>query len=607
MTGHTPDEESDTGACSGRLGDVNGVRTDAVLAGRYRLRRRLGAGGMSVVWLAYDRVLERPVAIKVLSGTGHTDRIRTEARAVARLVHPHVVNVFDYAETTTPDGTVLPFVVMELVDGESLAERLRTGPLPWPTAVRLAGEVADALAAAHERGIVHRDVTARNVLLTDTGAKVVDFGISVAAGTPDSEPGENTIVGTPAYLSPERLAGLPVEPAADVYSLGVLLHVLLTGDSPFGGETTGDVALSHWYGPPAPLPAIPGLPPEVDRLRRRCLAKRAKDRPAAAELATALAALATASPSDTAFPSDTASSDVPPSPEVAAPGDRPSPEPAALSELPPPTRVEGSVPHPVGATTARPEDAAGAVPRAVEDVAAPSRPVVDGSAPPARSVDHTAPGTDGAVPAGAAAQRVPADATVPGGHVEVTRELPVVPASHRPARRGRRRTLAVLGAVTVLAAAGGSGAAVLLRSEPDPAPTTATPVTDRLVPSRGTERPSRPSRSATRSAAPSPSRTPVAEGCRVRVTIGSTWDTGYSATIRFTPSRTGWTLGFRLPPGQKVASLWNGRYTTRGRTVTVQNASWNARGDAEVGLTVSGRTGAGGPGAFTLDGTACPA
>jgi eukaryotic-like serine/threonine-protein kinase len=277
-------------------GGVSGLRVDTVLAGRYRLRRLLGAGGMSMVWQAYDRVLERAVAIKVLATDragepAFRQRVRAEARAAAKLVHPHVVNVYDYAETIGPDGAVLPFVVMEMVDGQSLEQRLAAGPLEWPLAVRIAAQTAGALAAAHERGVVHRDVTAGNVILTGTGAKVVDFGISAAIGDRDTEPGTTQLLGTPAYLAPERLGGLPVAPAADVYSLGVLLHTMLAGTTPFDGDTTTAVTRAHWYRPPAPLPPIAGLPPEVDRLRRHCLAKRARDRPTAADLAAALTAL----------------------------------------------------------------------------------------------------------------------------------------------------------------------------------------------------------------------------------------------------------------------------------------------------------------------------
>jgi serine/threonine-protein kinase len=250
------------------------------LAGRYRLIERLGAGGMSVVWRAYDEVLGRQVAVKVLAGDFATapafrDRIRREAQAVARLSHPGITNVFDYGEAVGEDGVTVPFVVMELVDGVSLADRLAQGPLPWRSALDIAGQVADALATAHARGLVHRDVTPGNVMLTDSGVKVVDFGISAIEGEHEG----SQLLGTPAYLSPERLAGAPARPAADVYCLGVLLCQLLTGQTPVGGRLPVGVA---------------GLPRDVPALVELCLAADPAARPEAAVLALRLRALSTA-------------------------------------------------------------------------------------------------------------------------------------------------------------------------------------------------------------------------------------------------------------------------------------------------------------------------
>jgi serine/threonine-protein kinase len=173
------------------------------LAGRYRLLDRRGAGGMSEVWRAHDRVLDREVAVKVLD-TDHVadpdlpQRIRIEARSAARLRHPNVVAVHDYGETE--EGA--PYVVMELVDGRSLATVLRDGALPWRPAVTICAQVAAALAAAHDRAIVHRDVKPRNVMVTPDGVKLVDFGISATVGEADGVGGE--VFGTPAYLAPER-------------------------------------------------------------------------------------------------------------------------------------------------------------------------------------------------------------------------------------------------------------------------------------------------------------------------------------------------------------------------------------------------------------------
>ncbi|MEK8105933.1 protein kinase [Micromonospora sp. M12] len=167
---------------------------------RYVLHERIGLGGMSEVWRGDDEVLGRPVAIKVLAGQFATDpqlraTIQREARAAARLTHPHVTQVYDYAEATLSGGVVVPYLVMELVEGHNLADRLRTGPLPWPEAVRVAGQIAAALAAAHRIGVVHRDVKPGNVMLTDTGAKVLDFGIAALGGL-DSQSGE-PLMGTP--------------------------------------------------------------------------------------------------------------------------------------------------------------------------------------------------------------------------------------------------------------------------------------------------------------------------------------------------------------------------------------------------------------------------
>jgi serine/threonine-protein kinase len=258
--------------------------------------------------------------VKVLAGPAAADpefraRVRAEARSAARLVHPHVVTVYDYAEVSVPvrptgadDGpvlmslSVLPFVVLELVDGVSLEHRLAAGPLPWPEAVRLTAQIAAALAAAHDKGIVHRDVTAGNVLLTADGAKVIDFGISAMIGSPDPEPVSNAVLGTPGYLAPERLDGSAVAPESDLYSLGVLLDAMLTGQLPD----------EH---PPTDPPAVPGLPSDVDDLRRLCRSTDPSARPTAAELATKLSEVDTGTES----PDEPQDHQDPPAPRVTLP------------------------------------------------------------------------------------------------------------------------------------------------------------------------------------------------------------------------------------------------------------------------------------------------
>ena len=272
-----------------------------LLAGRYRLVERLGAGGMSVVWRGFDEVLGRQVAIKVLPPSTSADpsfrrRLRAEAQAAARLTHPNITNVYDYGEATTADGEPVPYVVMELVDGESLAAVLaRVRMLPWPTAVRLSAEVAAALASAHSRGIVHRDVTPANVMLTPAGAKVVDFGISALIGENDTDP-DGSLMGTPAYLAPERLEGGQVSPATDVYAVGLLIYRMLIGQLPWDVGTTTALLRAHQYVEPEPLPPVEGLPASVEALVARCLEKRPSDRPSSAELASVLAGISAGAP-----------------------------------------------------------------------------------------------------------------------------------------------------------------------------------------------------------------------------------------------------------------------------------------------------------------------
>lgn len=235
------------------------------LGGRYQLVAPLGSGGMSTVWRAVDLVLDRPVAVK-LPRDGWpeelTPRLREEAKAAASLAHPHITGVYDYGEAELPDGERLPYVVMELLDGESLATRLARGPLPWRDAAVLGAQLADALAAAHAAGVVHRDVKPGNVLLTPTGAKLLDFGIAFTAAARERSGDGGPVLGTPDYAAPELLGGAAPTPAADIYSLGVLLRACLPDDDQ--------------------------VPQEIERLVRRCLDERPEARPTAAEAADVL-------------------------------------------------------------------------------------------------------------------------------------------------------------------------------------------------------------------------------------------------------------------------------------------------------------------------------
>jgi hypothetical protein len=271
--------------------------TTRSLGGRYRLIEPLGTGGMSVVWRAHDEVLDRPVAVKLLASrfagdTAFRERLRAEAQAAARLAHPNITSVYDYGESVSLSGTPVPYVVMELLDGTPLSARLAAGALPWRTAAEICAEIASALSAAHVRGLVHRDVTPDNVMLTPAGAKVLDFGISALIGESGRDGPGGAVIGTPAYLAPERLAGEPVGPAADVYALGLLLYQTLTGHLPWGAETTAQMAAGHRYSSPDPLPPIPDAPADLAILCGQCLDQEPRRRPSSAYLARWLSSIA---------------------------------------------------------------------------------------------------------------------------------------------------------------------------------------------------------------------------------------------------------------------------------------------------------------------------
>ncbi|BFU47161.1 protein kinase domain-containing protein [Krasilnikovia sp. MM14-A1004] len=406
------------------------------IGGRYRLVERLGSGGMSVVWRGFDEILGREVAVKVLSpqlarDAAFRDRLRQEALAAARLCHPHITGIFDFGESPLSERLTVPYVVMELNDGESVGARLRRdGPLPWREAVSVAVDVASALATAHARGVVHRDVTPANVMITGSGAKVVDFGISALVGQRDSAP-DGSLLGTPAYLAPERLAGGQVSPATDVYALGLLLYRSLTARLPWPAETTTEALRAHLYADPEPLPELPGMPAEVALVCLRCLAKDPQDRPVAAEVAHTLAEIIGVQPI------------IPP----LGSAERDTARAAVQTDL------DATVPNAhlaaPGAASATSAASAAAASAAAAAAAVPSVARVRATRKPARRVAKTAQGREdqraartetaphGPTRAGAhgPARTGPRAATRTGGPVITGRRMP----SRSPARPGARR------------------------------------------------------------------------------------------------------------------------------------------------------------------------
>ncbi|MGX6446779.1 protein kinase domain-containing protein [Patulibacter sp. S7RM1-6] len=237
------------------------IDVGTLLADRYRLEAQIGSGGMSTVFRAFDTVLERTVAIKrmhreIAEHSEQLERFRREARAVAQLNHPHIVQVIDAGEH---DDT--PFIVFEYVNGETLKERIqRAGRLPVTEAVAYAIEIARALGAAHERGIVHRDVKPQNVMINEEGvAKVTDFGI---ARTMEEHglTADGRVLGTTDYVSPEQAMGHDVDGQSDIYSLGIVLYEMLVGDIPFHGENQVAVAMKHVR---EEIPDVQALRPSV--------------------------------------------------------------------------------------------------------------------------------------------------------------------------------------------------------------------------------------------------------------------------------------------------------------------------------------------------------
>lgn len=267
-------------------------RAPTILSGRYELGLVLGSGGMATVYRALDRQLGREVAVKVLADNlgrdrAFVERFRREAQAAAGLAHPNLVTVFD----TGSDGD-LHYIVMELVQGETLAERIRReGALPEDEAIRVAVGVCRALEAAHERGLVHRDVKPGNVMLGDDGrVRLVDLGIARIGGL-DTLTTTGVVLGSSTYLSPEQAGGAPGDERSDVYALGCVLFEMLTGRPPFTAPSPVAILYLHVNEDPRPPSALTGTRSALDAVVMRCLAKEPSGRyGSAAEVEAALLA-----------------------------------------------------------------------------------------------------------------------------------------------------------------------------------------------------------------------------------------------------------------------------------------------------------------------------
>jgi serine/threonine protein kinase len=275
--------------------------------GHFQIVAPLGAGGMGEVYRATDTKLGRDVALKVLPAQLANDperlaRFRREARAVAALNHPNIVTIHsvDEAPSASSGQASVHFLTMELVEGQSLDRTIPERGLPVDRIVEIGSAIADALAAAHERGIVHRDLKPANVMVTPEGrVKVLDFGLAkVAQGFspawgPSSSPASDidatltsagrtavgVVMGTPAYMSPEQVAGRPVDPRTDIFSLGVILYEMATGKRPFDGASSAELASAILRDAPQPVHETRAdLPADFARIVRRCLEKDARQR-----------------------------------------------------------------------------------------------------------------------------------------------------------------------------------------------------------------------------------------------------------------------------------------------------------------------------------------
>jgi tRNA A-37 threonylcarbamoyl transferase component Bud32 len=421
------------------------LKTGVVLADRYRLDEPIAAGGVGQVWRATDLVLQRRVAMKLLRPeyADHPEtlsRFRAEARHAGALTHSCIAQVYDFRDAS-PEGP--PYLVMELVDGPSLADVLVDEPVNAVYALDVIAKAAAGLAAAHQAGLIHRDIKPGNILLGPDGqVKITDFGIAHAAGSaPITDPG--LVMGTTQYLAPERIAGGPGTPGSDLYSLGIVMHECLTGVPPFEG-TPAEVMAAHLYLLLPPLPA--GTPPEAEDLIARLTAKDPSDRlSSAGELSEIAQRLRAALTTGEAMPRQRQESGI--SPVTGFPAAN---ESLAAREAGPAAR-SGPVLSGTVIPWSPPASGAGELAEGAAD--APDSP--------ARGVFEPAHGESGALATSGAGAQPRGSGDVPDG----SRLTRVLLAGGRPADR----RLAAAG-IAVLVLAGGGLTSWLISSESHPSP-----------------------------------------------------------------------------------------------------------------------------------------
>ena len=280
-----PDDATGCFLCGGALVSIQDPLIGVTIAGRYQIEEVLGQGGMATVYAARHRLVDRPCAVKVMSpqytrNEVIRERFRREAKAAQKLAHPNIIEIFDQGET--PDGYV--YLVMELLRGETLADVLEHGKVPLERGLPIMIQIARALARAHDLEVIHRDLKPENIFLARlaNGAdqvKLLDFGI--ARSMQDSRlTGAGEVFGTPQYMAPERITSIEAGPAADLYSLGVIIYEMVTGTFPFDATDITTYFIKHLKeAPVSPKKHDPSIPSDLERLVMECLAKDAKDRP----------------------------------------------------------------------------------------------------------------------------------------------------------------------------------------------------------------------------------------------------------------------------------------------------------------------------------------